>query len=89
MTLNGSFPIIDSLTIKNGQFYRFNNPHPNFKTIDLQGAFVIPGFIDAHFHIKNLGQRLDMVNLKDVKSPDEIVNLVYKKSKTPNYSKSR
>ena len=82
ITLNGSFPIIDSLTIKNGQFYRFNNPHPNFKTIDLQGAFVIPGFIDAHFHIKNLGQRLDMINLKGVKSAHEIVSLVYKKSKT-------
>ena len=82
MTLNGSFPIIDSLTIKNGQYYRLNDPHPNFKTIDLKGAFVMPGFIDAHFHIKNLGQRLDMVNLKGVKSPNEIVNLVYEKSKT-------
>ena len=54
MTLNESFPIVESLTIKNGQYYSLNNPHPNFKTINLNGAFVIPGFIDAHFHIKNL-----------------------------------
>ena len=63
ITLNGSFPIVENLTIKNGQIYSLNNPNPSFKTINLNGAIVIPGFIDAHFHITNLGKRLEMVNL--------------------------
>ena len=84
ITLNGSFPIIESLTIKNGKIYSLNNPNPSFKTIDLQGAVIIPGFIDAHFHIKNLGQRLEMVNLKGIKSIDAIAQLIADKSKTLN-----
>ena len=48
----------------------------SFKTINLQGAVIIPGFIDAHFHIKNLGQRLEMVNLKGMKSINEIAKIV-------------
>ena len=51
-----------------------NNPNSSFKTIDLQGAVIIPGFIDAHFHIKNLGQRLEMVNLKGVDSIEKIAD---------------
>ena len=81
ITLNRSFPIVENLTIKNGQIYSLNNPNPSFKTINLNGAIVIPGFIDAHFHITNLGKRLEMVDLKKVDSPQKIVDLIVQKSK--------
>ncbi len=84
ITLNGSFPIVESITLKNGKIYSLNNPNLKFKTINLNGAVIIPGFIDAHFHIKNLGQRLEMVDLKGVKSKKEIAELVYQKSKELN-----
>ena len=81
ITLNRSFPIVENITIKNGQIYGLNKPNPSFKTINLNGATVIPGFIDAHFHITNLGKRLEMINLKKINSAQKIVDLVIEKSK--------
>jgi len=84
ITLNASTPIAKNITIRNGKIFSINEPNNSFKTIDLRGATLIPGFIDAHFHIKNLGQRLEMVNLKGVKSKKEIRNLIYNKTKNIN-----
>ena len=81
ITLNPTNPLIENITIKNGKVYTLNQPNASYKTIDLKGATVIPGFIDAHFHIKNLGQRLEMVNLKGVDSIKKIADLIYEKSK--------
>ncbi|SVD80251.1 uncharacterized protein METZ01_LOCUS433105, partial [marine metagenome] len=46
---------------------------------NLDGATVIPGFIDAHFHLKNFGKRLDMLNLKGIKSIEQVVQLIKEK----------
>ena len=58
ITLNNSIPIAENITIKNEKIYSINQPNPSFKTINLNGACVIPGFIDAHFHVTNLGLSL-------------------------------
>jgi len=81
ITLNNSIPIAENITIKNGKIYSLNQPNSSFKTIDLSGACVIPGFIDAHFHVTNLGKRLEMVNLKNIDSEEKIVELIFQKSK--------
>ena len=39
------------------------------RTIDLEGAFVSPGFNDAHVHIDSTGALLVGVNLLDVHEP--------------------
>lgn len=44
---------------------------PNTKVIDLQGAFVYPGFIDSHAHVAGLGDsrtKLDLVGTADKQS---------------------
>ena len=81
ITLNNSIPIAENITIKNEKIYSINQPNPSFKTINLNGACVIPGFIDAHFHVTNLGKRLEMVNLKNIDSEEETIELISKKSK--------
>jgi predicted amidohydrolase YtcJ len=43
------------------------------REINLQGASVIPGFIDAHGHLLNLGQSLLQVDLVDTANKNEIV----------------
>lgn len=44
--------------------------------IDLRGATVIPGIIDAHAHLLGLGNALQRVNLAGSTSYDEVVNRV-------------
>jgi len=84
ITLNPSMPLANNVTIRNGKIISINEPNKSFKTIDVKGATIIPGFIDAHFHIKNLGQRLEMVNLKGVKSEFDIADLISDKCKEIN-----
>ncbi|HEY6943998.1 MAG TPA: amidohydrolase family protein, partial [Candidatus Acidoferrum sp.] len=50
-------------------------PKPS-RTIDLQGATVLPGIIDAHTHLINLGESLVRLNLKDTPTEKEIIERV-------------
>ena len=54
----------------------------NAESIDLNGATVIPGFTDSHFHLTNLGKQIDTLLLKNCKSAEEIRELVLEKSKS-------
>jgi predicted amidohydrolase YtcJ len=51
------------------------------QVMDLQGAFVMPGFIEGHGHFQALGQSLRNVALGDTKSWNEIVARVVQKAK--------
>ena len=44
--------------------------------IDLDGAFVVPGFIDNHTHFLTGGFGLSSVNLRDAKTPDEFARRI-------------
>src|SRR5215813_102454 len=46
--------------------------------VDLHGATVLPGIIDAHTHLVELGKSLLRLNLKDVASPEAAVEMVKK-----------
>jgi len=46
---------------------------PNTKIIDIGGNTVIPGLIDAHLHLTNLGLRLEELDLAGVRELDELV----------------
>ncbi|MBC8312158.1 MAG: amidohydrolase [Candidatus Marinimicrobia bacterium] len=71
---------INSLTIKNGKIHAINSTHNSFQNIDLKGSTLIPGFTDAHFHLKNFGKRLEQLQLKGVDSPKKIAEMVLEKS---------
>ena len=73
-----------SITIHNGKIESINQTNSKYKTIDLEGATTIPGFIDAHFHLKNFGKRLDMLNLKGLDSLDAIIKKIREKLRTVN-----
>ena len=75
---------VNSITISNGKIEKINSPNPNYETKDLSGLTIIPGFIDAHFHLKNFGKRLEMVNLKKINSINEIQKVIKSKIKSVN-----
>ncbi len=57
---------------------------PNTRVIDLAGAVVLPGLVDAHTHVAELGQSLDRVNLTGVATEAEAVErIVARAAQTP------
>ena len=81
ITLNVQAPTAKSITINDGKIESINKPNNLYKSINLDGATVIPGFIDAHFHLKNFGKRLEMLNLKQIDSIDQIQQMIQNKIK--------
>ncbi len=54
---------------------------PNTTIVDLKGATVLPGLVDAHCHLRNLGRLQEMVRLYEARSIDEVVELVRERSR--------
>lgn len=55
---------------------------PKTDMTDLQGAFVMPGFIEGHGHFSSLGRSLLNLNLLHTQSWQEITGMVAEKVKT-------
>ena len=51
----------------------------SLESINLEGATVLPGLVDSHFHLSNFGKRLEMINLKGLKSINDVRVEVSKK----------
>ena len=49
---------------------------PDTEVIELNGRFVMPGFIEGHGHFLGLGESLRILDLKEVRDWDEVVRLV-------------
>ena len=80
---DGWRPDAEAIAIRGGRILYVGNraraerlADSNTRTVDLKGATVIPGLIDSHVHLANLGANLDRVNLVGVKTPTEAVDLV-------------
>ncbi len=43
------------------------------EVLDLRGYTVLPGIVDAHLHLTNLGLKLEQINLDGIRSPLELV----------------
>ncbi len=59
---------------RDGEALRYRGTTTRF--IDARGATVIPGLVDSHVHIAELGRALERVNLVDVPSEAEAVQRV-------------
>lgn len=52
------------------------------RVVDLQGQVLLPGFVDAHTHVAELGQSLDRVNLTGIATPAEAIEKVVQRAAT-------
>jgi len=55
---------------------------PAARSMDLAGATVLPGIIDAHTHLLNLGESLLKLNIKDAQTPEEAADRVRERAKS-------
>ncbi|MFT5167689.1 MAG: putative amidohydrolase YtcJ [Saprospiraceae bacterium] len=88
-TVDGDTPIAAAIAIKGDRILKIGTKEEVNKlsdahtlTIDLEGHFAMPGFIEGHGHFSGLGKSLINLNFLHSKNWQEIVDLVAEKAKT-------
>lgn len=79
-TVDDSHPFVSAMAIRGGKVAFVGDQRgalvlrgPNTRVVDLGGRTVIPGMVDAHAHVLNLGNALANVDLVGSTSLDEVV----------------
>mgnify|MGYP006278954635 FL=1 len=82
-TVDEHFSVADAFAVKNGSFTEVGgsekilNKYTSSNIVDLQGAPVYPGFIDAHCHFLSLGLgTITGADLRGTASVDEIISRI-------------
>ena len=81
ITLDDQCPFAETISVENGRIAGINAIDHSCENVDLQGATVIPGFTDSHFHLSNLGKQLDTLNLRNCRSSKDVAERVVKRSR--------
>lgn len=96
-TVNNAFEIVEAIAIRDGKIIatgsskEINETFEATETIEAKNQFVYPGFYDAHAHLYRLGVTMQIVNLRDTKSYDEVISRVvaYQKQNNVNFIEGR
>jgi len=87
-TVDENRPVVEAMAIRDGRVVATGPQRgimtmrgPNTRVLDLNGRTVIPGMIDAHVHLLNLGTSLRNVDLVGTTSYDEVVTRVAARAK--------
>lgn len=87
-TLDDAYNTCSALAVKNGIIMRMGCDEEilalaceNTEIIDLEGKFVLPGFVDSHMHFLGVAQQADLIDLTQTKSFDEAKALCEEKMK--------
>lgn len=81
-TMDASFPHAEAVAVNDGRIVGVGtnegvSSHFDGKvTMDLHGAYVLPGLIDGHAHMLELGLSLQTLDLAGTRSPQEVAKLV-------------
>ncbi len=86
-TLNSSQPKAEALAIQGNRILKVGSTSEmnrligdHTEVIQLDGSFVLPGFIDSHTHFLDGGFSLSNVQLRDAVSPKEFIARIEKKA---------
>ena len=88
ITMNARQPAAEAVMVSGGRIgwvgstAEARRRFPRVERVELAGATVLPGIIDAHGHMVSLGQSLLRLNLKDVTGPEEAAERVRERART-------
>ncbi|EDM43341.1 hypothetical protein SCB49_01262 [unidentified eubacterium SCB49] len=96
-TVNTDFDVTNAIAVKDGKILETGKKPElelkyNFTDVyDAKGQTVLPGLIDAHAHLYNLGISMQQVNLRGTKSFEEVIERVvaFQKEKNVAYIRGR
>src|SRR5687768_16386348 len=78
---------VQAVAITNGRFVYAGGRRgveryrgPSTRSLDFPGAFVYPGFADAHAHLSGIGSALERVRLADTRAYEEVIARVVAKA---------
>ncbi|WP_100405120.1 amidohydrolase [Bacillus solitudinis] len=77
-TMNAENETVEALYVEDGiikgsgKKRNLENTYPIKKLVDVQGAFVYPGFVDSHLHMIGHGEKLIRLDLSTMNSSDEM-----------------
>ncbi len=80
-TMDPARPEARSIACADGKVESLDETPPAKRVIDLKGRTVVPGFIDAHVHLLQVGRTRRELDLTGVTSLDEIVRRVVERAK--------
>ncbi|RQG98763.1 amidohydrolase [Natrarchaeobius oligotrophus] len=70
--------VYEAIAVRDGEIARLGSDYEirflegvETEVIDCEGRVVLPGFVDAHTHLENLGRHLVHADLSDARSADE------------------
>ena len=88
-TVDSSRTIVAAIAVRKDRIYQLGNNEEilalkgqDTKVIDLEGGFVMPGFIEGHGHFSSVGRSLQDLNFLHAKNWDEITKEVAEKAKS-------
>ena len=87
-TVDETHPLADAMAVRGGKVQFVGSTGaamalkgPSTRVLDLNGRTVIPGMVDAHGHVDNLGLALRTVDLTGTNSYDEVIARVAARAK--------
>lgn len=84
-TADTARPQAKALAVRDGKIVEIGDKltsaaGPKTRRIDAKGATIVPGLIDSHGHMENLGDILDTFDLREVKTVAEVAAIVKKRA---------
>ncbi len=88
VTVDETFSIYESVAIRDSQFIAVGTNEeidkftgPETQILELNGAMVLPGLVDAYGHLHSLGDQLANLNISNTKSFKELSSIVAARAK--------
>jgi predicted amidohydrolase YtcJ len=80
-TLNPQNSVVSAIAVKDGKVVAVGDNvdthiEPSTRRINAQGATIVPGLIDSHVHMQGLGDSLEILDLRVVKSAEAVAEMV-------------